>query len=873
MKKSPYNLVLILFILLTQAIISIPVSAISPDIEQAFLEKERALQQTDLQAWFAANRDITPDEEEAMKFLYAYMVLPDRNGYTPEFYLDNVRASLKAREEMPWGKSVPEREFRYFVLPIRVNNESLDLSRPIFYDELKERIKGMTMEEAILEVNHWCHEKATYQPSDARTSNPLSTVSQAIGRCGEESTFTVAALRAVGIPARQVYTPRWAHTDDNHAWVEAWANGKWYFLGACEPEPILNLAWFNSPASRGMLMNTKAFGHYDGPEEVLERTPTNTIINVTGNYAPVRTVNVTVRDREGQPVENATVNFTLYNYAEFYPVAVKKSDAAGHVSLNGGIGDFIIWASDGMNFGIAKASPQDDTINVMLDKSPDWTGVIELDIVPPAPSASLPTPTEKQRDENNRRTAYEDSVRMAYIATFATPESASLLADRLGTDSSKTIKILTESRGNHALIEEFLTSLPNSLRGKALRLLLAISEKDRRDVGREVLDDHLATPELQTPLFDDYVMNPRIENERLTPYKSFFWNRFDASQRVEFKNNQEKWIEWCRNNITIDTVWNQLTIRMNPASICGLADSRSRDIFFVAGARSFGIPARIDPVTGKTQYADSNNNWIDAKFSEEHGETVSRKGSLVLNYLPVGRTLDPKYYSQFTLSKIEDGLPKLLEFDEEDTAGSIYQKGQKFDEGRYVLITGQRMADGGVKARADFFNIKSDGITERPLIIRQDSTEVQVIGSFNSENLYHNLSDNTDRSLLSTTGRGYYILGLIQPNHEPSTHNLNDISALAAEFEKRGEKIMLLFSDPAEAARFDQSRFPSLPSNVVFGTDIDNKILNEIVANLNLPNADRPIFIIADTFNRVVFVSHGYTIGLGESLTDILHRL
>ena len=89
------------------------------------------------------------------------------------------------------------------------------------------------MEDAILEVNHWCHEKATYQPSDARTHSPLATVYTAIGRCGEESTFLVAALRAVGIPARQIYTPRWAHTDDNHAWVEAWANGKWYFLGAC----------------------------------------------------------------------------------------------------------------------------------------------------------------------------------------------------------------------------------------------------------------------------------------------------------------------------------------------------------------------------------------------------------------------------------------------------------------------------------------------------------------------------------------------------------------------------------------------------------------------------------------------------------------
>ena len=68
-------------------------------------------------------------------------------------------------------------------------------------------------------------------------------------------------------------------------------------------------------------------------------------------------------------------------------------------------------------------------------------------------------------------------------------------------------------------------------------------------------------------------------------------------------------------------------------------------------------------------------------------------------------------------------------------------------------------------------------------------------------------------------------------------------------------------------------RFPSLPANVVFGTDINSTNLNEITTNLNLTTSERPIFIVADTFNRVVFVSQGYTIGLGETLTDILHRI
>ena len=183
--------------------------------------------------------ELSPTEREALEFLYAYMPLADAVDYPESYFLDQVRATFRIREEMGW--KVPEREFRHFVLPLRVNNENLDTSRVAFNREIAPRVKGMSMKDAILEVNHWCHEKMTYQPSDARTSSPLASVMNALGRCGEESTFCVAALRSVGIPARQVYTPRWAHTDDNHAWVEAWADGEWHFIGACEPEPVLDL--------------------------------------------------------------------------------------------------------------------------------------------------------------------------------------------------------------------------------------------------------------------------------------------------------------------------------------------------------------------------------------------------------------------------------------------------------------------------------------------------------------------------------------------------------------------------------------------------------------------------------------------------------
>ena len=161
----------------------------------------------------ARQAHLTEEESGYLEFLYRSMPLPDMAGYPFEYWLANVRESIKARKAVSW--EIPEREFRHFVLPVRVNNEALDDFRPLYADTLRARVQGMTAEQAALEINHWCHEMATYAPSDARTLPPLATISAGLGRCGEESVLAVAALRAAGLPARQVYTPRWAHTDDN----------------------------------------------------------------------------------------------------------------------------------------------------------------------------------------------------------------------------------------------------------------------------------------------------------------------------------------------------------------------------------------------------------------------------------------------------------------------------------------------------------------------------------------------------------------------------------------------------------------------------------------------------------------------------------
>ena len=73
----------------------------------------RAQVQQDFDARMAANggalasfaaipAEATPAEQEALQFLYAYMPLADAVDYPTSYYLDQVRASFKTREEMGW---------------------------------------------------------------------------------------------------------------------------------------------------------------------------------------------------------------------------------------------------------------------------------------------------------------------------------------------------------------------------------------------------------------------------------------------------------------------------------------------------------------------------------------------------------------------------------------------------------------------------------------------------------------------------------------------------------------------------------------------------------------------------------------------------
>ena len=768
-------------------------------------------------------------EQQALRFLQTSMPSCDDIDYSEDYFLKNIQTSFKAKKEMPWGKHVPEREFKHFVLPIRVNNENLDDFRMAYYEELRDRVKDLSMYDAVLEVNHWCHEKVNYKGSDSRTSSPMATIKTSWGRCGEESTLLVSALRTVCIPARQVYVPRWAHCDDNHAWVEAWVDGQWHFLGACEPEPVLDLGWFNAPASRALLVHTRVLGDYDGPEEVISKTPYYTEINVIDNYAETAKLNVNVVDRYGNAIPDARVDFKIYNYSEYHTVATKYTDNQGNTWLTAGLGTMMVYASKDGKFGyqVVKIGSVDSiTIELCRDgrKSVLSSEQIEedYDIIPPIEHAVIPNVSEEMRAENNRRLAIEDSIRNAYIAKCVAAQNEG--------DYDK--EIMAKTWGNYQTIKDFIDYARGLDREEdAYTLLHNLTDKDLRDVSIDVLKD----------CFDGNMLNPRVSNEMLRPYVKIF-------KETSLPDNIEDLIKWVSDSITIDEAFGESRTPISPAGVLRSrhADTHSRDIFFVAMARTKGITSRIDPVTGKVQYFD--NQWVDVEFEKSDNENQNKPGTLVIHY---AGTDDPRYYTHFSIKKFNGNTFDLLAYDAMDPGmdvGLTYSQmrgGLSLDPGYYVMSSGPRLADGSVLNRLLFFYIESGEITNVELIMREPVVETF---SETSQNIASQLR----------------IVAYLDGGSEPTTHAMQDISILKKEFEKKGVKLTFIFNNEDDLRNFKLKNFNELPKNIEFLVDSD-------AFWKNTQNTKAlPCFKIINSENEVVFEKSGYTIGLGEQLLNVL---
>ncbi|MCL2246381.1 MAG: transglutaminase domain-containing protein, partial [Lentimicrobiaceae bacterium] len=721
----------------------------------------------------------------------------------------------------------------------------------------------------------WCHEKVTYRPSDGRTSSPLATIRTGLGRCGEESTLTVTAMRAMGIPARQCYTPRWAHTDDNHAWVEVWVDGNWHYLGACEPEPELDMAWFTIPATRAMMVHSNVFGKCNNLGERNLETELYSVINMLSNYTNTKQIEVFVTDKKGAPIQDATVKFKLYNYAEYYTLAAVNTDNNGRATLTTGYGDLLVWATKNEKYGYQKFDVRtNDRLTIVVDNEPGKAYLQTLDILPPEAATHKKTTSKEQTNLNNKRLQYEDSLRNAYINTFMKEDEAKAI-QTAHLKPEQLWFFIQKSEGNYMEIKKFIEQNGTAKTGLYIyEFLNALSDKDLRDAPADILQEHITLfhPEkYPVEVYFKGILPARIAHEGLRFWRHYLQEKL--TKELGGNPTVQQLMDWMEAHLTILPNDNYYRTPISPKGVFDLklTDSHSQDIFLVAACRALDIPAYWDGAINQV-FVWEKGAWKMVRFEEkgEKQKAESRKqkmGRLVLN---VGEKAEHlQYWVHYTIAKYIDG--DFVTFDyEDDPRVADFPATLELESGYYMLSTGNRYSDGETLSQLEFFNIAPEETVNKTIALRELKPRNKIYGKIDV-NYKMNIT-HTPTPLLDLMPEKELVVCFIDPAREPTRHLFNDIARLKSEFQSWNGYILFFIPEEKQTAAFNPKNY-SFPKNAIFSVDEETTFLNYVL-NTTSQNfrEEYPLVFIINKEGKLVFKSEGYRIGTGELLLKSLKK-
>ncbi len=848
-------------------------------------------------------RELAAAGEAGPYLMYVLGTLPisDLGEYPPALFAGLVCHALRVREEFPWCGALPLHMFLKDVLYPRINTEELEgESRPLFYRELAPLVKGLGLSEAILEVNRWCAGQVTYRSTDDRTSSPLDVYRRGWGRCGEESTFTVTALRSVGIPARQVYAPWWSHCDDNHAWVEAWDGGSWRYLGACEPEPDLDRGWFTGAAARAMLIHTRAFvgdllprpvesggksssgpcpfaeglaGSAPKAPEAREQggLPSQKITSllfpgvgpmdldvregvayesVISRYAPVRPLSVTATDKAGRPLPGASITFSVLNMGAFQPIAQRVADKNGQAILTVGLGSLWIAAQKGGLLAetlvdtrakgeavLTLAAPEARTAFFRFD-SPKASEVFPIPLAPAQKAACKAMLEEAAAFREEKQARRRGSVKKEKSAL---PGQVLTVLDRWDAYARRPA-------------QEMGLEMPQAgkawLCGAAIEeaerlvqhVLDTLSGKDRADgVDPEAIADCAKALQWEKVFPEDVflsaLLSPRVGLEPLRPWRGAI--SFDPQRTAYYREAPYRIWQWVCGRAAPQKGYGLLPQSPLSALSVGAVGKPGQGALFCAICRVLGIPARLSPLDGSPEY------WQEGRFV-----SLESQSAVLALEIPWEDAAGGAY----SLSRLGPEGWRVLHVGAGETA---------LPPGDYRLLTCLRLPSGDQLAQRQDFTLEP-GQRKEIRVKFPEASPQQLLQALPLPAF----------SLSNPEGHGHPVEGLLQdapyslfcwlePGREPTEHLLLELRDAARELAaERGKCALYLVTErlgftvpELPWARCWQGDFSELPG----------------LARQLFVDPDRlPLVLLADSAGHGLYANAGYNVGSVQLLLRLL---
>lgn len=876
--------------------------------------------------------DCTEEERQALTFLYSAMPVSDMLDYSVSLFLDYAKHGVYLWQNGPFAGRIPEHIFADYVLHYRINNEDITETRRFFHDRIQETgyVRTDSLYNAAVDINYWCAGEATYRSTDNRTQNPRTMYNAAIGRCGEESTLTVTALRSMGIPARQVYAPLWSHCDDNHAWVEIWCDGHWYFLGACEPEMQLNTGWFLEASSRAMMVHSRWFDIHEPEEEQVGKKGTIKVLNHLSRYARTLTLSVKTVDEEGNLLPGTRVEFQVLNQGTFGTIAEVWT---GYEPENYGIARLVTGYGDlQVSAGICRESDrgkewlygekliplhcikdkQDAEFVVVMKSFPECTkGWMEF--VFHAPQAEYKNFSRDKEDikkdlsfENvkpecsdcqeckwvrsktdlgkqrlDRMTLHRNQKEKGFYSEAKTSEVLLLFGDQ---NRMQAEEILRSARGNMREIVRFLEWDAESYlppvwkRGDRhewkLKVLNTLREKDYWDIDADILKDCCinAFPyaeNLPEDIFFPFLLSPRVSDEMLRPCRTMLSLYLSKDAEEEIRKCPS--ILWKAVDEEIQSLPEEQYEDLITSSLnClkgGIGSRHSKKVLCVNLYRSLGIPARLNLFDGTVEYYDGED-FTSAEYLADN-----RKCRLILceddsmEHRP--KLFDWEHYS---LERFEEG--SFLCLWPHQISDRI--QGRELElilrPGIYRILTSDRRKNGDQIVKKIVFSMNEgesriETLSFGKLPEEDGAAKIQV-----KDFLLKTLKGKV-RKLSELLEKDSILFLWIETGREPTEHILNELYDKRREFAKLKNSIYVILKTSEDLNNATLQRtIKVLPALNLFIDDSDKNA--EVMAEeVGEEKGSLPLALVLNHEKKCLYSSAGYNVGLADTLLKILMNL
>jgi hypothetical protein len=663
-------------------------------------------------------KNTSPHSKVYVDFLLQYLPTVDLVSLDADSFLGNLNCLDSVYSKVNYGKKVPNDLILHYVITTRVSQEPLEYFRLVHWKELLEKVKDCPdMKSAAYKLNEWAFEEMKYEPTSRWDQSAEQTLRRGIGRCEEMAILFIDACRAMGIPARDAFTPYWPFTNSNHAWVEVWLDGGWYFVGGAEMTP-LGGAWFSEPSKRAAIIKGVVLGKIEKPDcPIYQQNEDFTVLNLTPLYSDTTGLTVRVLDARNEPVESADVWISIFNYSCIRTVAHQFTDKKGKAHIAMGKAELFVSASkdSAWDWTIQPFAEENNTAGVTLKLSKKtfadtsfWLRTRKVQHIEKTEHYEPPKESYLRHDlkQANLKACDDGFVSLFNDSSFA--KRILTAANFSGSNRKELLAFLKAHKTDAGECSRFIESfdvkdilLPDSAQFETLFL-------HNRDMKSKFTSFGFADS-----LFWNYVCPPRVLFENFDDWfisvSSFvkdikFTGISDFAKKIALKIDSK-----------IDTVSDKSYYggMMNPAQLLlsKTGSESERLALLVASFRTCGIPSRISwDYTAAEYFVD--NGWkrviLQRKSDKKQNEkrrTAKICAQFTDNNAP---TTNIDYYENFCIAKLTNG-----NFDDIPPPFEVKDSQLVFTDveyGEYYIFSGWRNTSGDAFVRAKRLNVETDSL-------------------------------------------------------------------------------------------------------------------------------------------------------------------